>query len=125
MRKQQDLPDPGPGYRWATPREKFLAALLDLGTVPLAAVIGAVAGLLAFGFVTIAVPYLSTTVTELTNGGATSTNTGSLNDFPYGAQVIIVIAGAALQTLFAVTVTRLLMMAMPVRGPLRPTATEN
>lgn len=125
-----ELFDPGPGYRWATPRENFVAALLELGTVLLSAAIGALAGCLVFGLIAISVPYLattaSTTVNELTTGGAPSASPGSLNVLHDGAQGIAVIAGLILGCLVAVTVVRRVMRAMPVRsGPLRPTDTEN
>lgn len=120
--------DPGPGYRWATRRENVTAFALDVGTVFLAAVIGAVVGALVFGSIVWGIPQLTSTAgsTMRAVGGAQpdgvpGTAPGWVNVLSNGTSVVILIAGLIAGFFAAYVVGLRVIKALPVHsGPLRP-----
>lgn len=99
MTKNGEPVDPGPGYRWATRRENATAFILDIGTVFLAAVTGANAGALVFGFFAWGLPRLLPTTRAV--GGTTTADTAPQADSGWttvmsdGSHALMLLAGGA------------------------------
>lgn len=121
--------DPGPGYRWATRRENATAFILDIGTALLAAVTGASAGALMFGFFAWGLPRLLPTALSTTRavGGTTTADTAPQADSGWtlvmsnGSHALMLLAGGAVGVYTAYVVGMRMIRALPVHsGPLRP-----